>query len=293
MNEIKISILCPTAKRPTELKNMVNSALNLAAEPNSIEFCLYVNIDDESYDEFILNFPTTKFNVIRGPKMWLSTMYNCLLVNASGELYMWGGDDVVFLTQNWDQKILEKFSSLKDPIGMVFVNDLTDGSGTWANVGFIHRKWVEFFGFLFTPHMPDNGIDAWITSITKKLNRAHFLQDVVIEHRQYRQGKSNLDDTYLQRLQQHKIYNPLFLYKLLDEEKRRDLLMLSVKLDNKFIPFDYKFAFSYVFLKTLKFLKIFPMTDERLIYLGSMSNISLFKLLLRKLGIPIGPKTWY
>lgn len=293
MSKIKISILCPTAKRPKELRNMITSALNQSSNPKEIEFCLYLDRGDDSYNKLMNNFSRINVKIIRGPKMWLSTMYNCLLVISSGNIIMWGGDDVVFLTPKWDQKVISKFNSLSDSLRMVFVNDLTNGAGIWANIGFVHKSWIDFFGYLFTPHMPDNGIDSWITSVTKKLNRAHYLNDVVIEHRQYRQGKSDIDSTYLQRLEKHKMYNPLFLYKSLDEEKRRDLLMLSVKADNRYVPFDYKFIFSFIFLKIIMLFKFFPVRDETLIYLGAMKNWSFLKLVLRKIGIPLGPKSWY
>jgi hypothetical protein len=293
MNNKKISILCPTAKRPNEFNEMVSSAIKQSKKPGQLEFCLYLDQKDNSYDDLIKNFPPNTLKVIVGPKMWLSTMYNSLLTVATGDLLMWGGDDIVFVTADWDEKVIDCFSSFKDPLYMVFVNDLTYGAGTWANIGFVHKKWIELFGYLFTPHIPDNGFDAWITSITKKINRAYYLEDVIIEHRQYRQGKATIDSTYRQRLQKHKIYNPLFLYKSLDEEKRRDLLQLAMTVEHKSVPFDFKFSFATFSLKLFEFLMPNRISNETKIYVGSMNNFNFIKLILRKIGLQVGPRNWY
>ena len=149
MSKIKISILCPTAKRPKELRKMITSALNQSSNPKEIEFCLYLDRGDDSYNKLMNNFSRINVKIIRGPKMWLSTMYNCLLVISSGNIIMWGGDDVVFLTPKWDQKVISKFNSLSDSLRMVFVNDLTNGAGIWANIGFVHKSWIDFFGYLY------------------------------------------------------------------------------------------------------------------------------------------------
>jgi hypothetical protein len=104
-----ISILCPTRGRPDNVVRKVQSILSTASEPNLVEILFYVDLDDYTFPNEILEFSNVKKVV--GPRMWLSILQNVLYAQASGEIIMYSGDDVVFESNNWDKMVRNEFSA--------------------------------------------------------------------------------------------------------------------------------------------------------------------------------------
>ena len=159
--------------------------------------------------------------------MWLSIMYNCLAAIAKGDYFMWIGDDSKFCTDGWDQLLTEEIDKFDNKLGLVYVNDLAAYEQKYATMGMLHRNWITSFGFLLTPHLRDNGIDGWVTDVAKQIGRCKFMENVHIEHLQYRQGKSIIDKTYQERNSTN-LWNDVYgLYRLLKDERRREVLYLK------------------------------------------------------------------
>lgn len=109
MNKNTISVICPSRGRQEQLLKMINSARLSADLPESIQFCIYIDDDDDGYNysEEILKSLNIKF--LKGPRFWLSGMFNSLLTIASGDFIFWCGDDVEFKTKGWDTKMKMRF----------------------------------------------------------------------------------------------------------------------------------------------------------------------------------------
>jgi hypothetical protein len=118
------SVLCPTRNRPGQLIAMMQSCLEKASNPNLIEFCLYIDNDDLSYDVNKLYEVSAKIKIVRGPKMSLSSMFNSLLTVANGEFFFWSGDDVSFQSSYWDESLKTPLIGISDRLGVAHANDL-------------------------------------------------------------------------------------------------------------------------------------------------------------------------
>lgn len=286
----RISILCPSRNRPEQLVEMMESALKMSSKPDFVEFCLYIDADDSSYDE--LTMPTN-VTVVRGPRMWLSMMYNSLLTSAKGEYLFWSGDDVEFKTFGWDEELRNALNTFSSQLGVAHVNDMaTSYPQKYATIGMVHRNWVNVFGYVFTPHLRDNGIDFWISNVTNQINRRLYLPHVKVEHKQYRQGKVSIDKTYSDRLEDHKTYSPLKIYKLLIDERRRDALVLQSFDKSIQIKFSSRYLFANLYLKIHQNLFRNEVTPRRRIYVGSMSNSVFMRYALSKIGISTKMNHW-
>ena len=289
----KISVLCPSRLRPEQLELMINSALEKSSGKNLIEFCIYIDLDDSSYESNkfnLFNNPQIKF--LKGPRFWLSGMFNALTTISTGEYIFWCGDDVNFITNSWDSIMIEKFSNYSDKILLVHANDMaTTYNQEYATIGMVHRNWLNVFGNLFTPHMKDNGIDFWITEVANLVKRRCYVEEVQIEHRQYRQGKSDLDATYQDRLLNQQTYNPRDLYRKLSEERRRDALILGRHIGLNKLPFNRKFILGS-FFSNLIYANNEIKFSNRWIYFQSMSNITFLRYLLYKVKILPDLRNW-
>lgn len=286
----RISILCPTRNRPDQLVAMMDSALKMALKPQLIEFCLYIDLDDDSCEKIKFS---ENVKIIRGPRMWLSSMYNTLITVASGDYFFWSGDDVIFLTFGWDEQLRNGIKSFSSKLGVVHVNDMaTSYPQKYATIGMVHRKWVDVFGYIFTPHLRDNGIDFWISNVANQTGRRLYLGEVKVEHRQYRQGKVTIDQTYIDRLDDHKTYSPLEIYRLLIDERRRDALILQAKDSDIRVKFNPRYMLANMFLDVNELISRKKLSPRRKIYIGSLSNLKVVIMLFRKVGIKSKNNHW-
>lgn len=272
-----ISVICPSRHRPEQLKWMISSCLEKAYNPKAIQFCIYIDRDDFSYEGFKRNFPGADIRFLQGPRLWLSGMYNALLTQATGDYILWLGDDVEFQTKNWDTIMKSEIRKFPKNLGVVHVNDkATSYKQIYATIGMVHRNWIDVFGYVFTPQLRDNGIDFWITNVANQVKKRTYLSDVIVEHLQYRQGKSAPDSTYLDRLNDHKLYNPQDVYRRLRDERRRDSLLLSEHIGDDQILFSFRYTFSWIYLRMSKPTLNASNINTKRVYVGGFSNLDFF-----------------
>lgn len=285
-NQETISILCPTRGRPNQLLEMIESATSKASKPENLEFCIYIDNDDPSYAHVNFGKHASQVKILRGPRMWLSAMYNSLLTVATGEYFFWSGDDVEFLTECWDELIIQAFNKFPSKLAVIHVNDLaTSYPQEFATIGAVHLNWVKLFGYIFTHHMRDNGIDFWISEVANRVNRRVYLSEVRIEHKQYRQGKVAIDKTYLDRLDDHQTYDPMKIYFKLRDERRRDALMLANSDSEIVLSMQKRYFLAWVYWRYTTRNFDSKKKLQRKIYLGAISNFEFISYLMIKMRI--------
>jgi hypothetical protein len=278
---MKISVLCPTRGRPEQLGLMIETALAKAKYPEKLEFCIWIDRGDDSYEGFLQGNSHLNLKVFSGSRVWLSTAWNTLASFSTGDLLMWLGDDSVFLTNNWDEEVINQICKFKDYMGLVYVNDLGNYQQVWANIGVVHRNWLHTFGYLFSPHMRDNGIDGWITDVSRRIGRCMYLEHVHIEHRQHRQNKSSYDDTYRFRDWTNSWNDVQYLYRLLVDERRRDSLLLKNNWRDIEIKFEFRYFLASIYLYLIN--RKGSASINQSIYWGSTSNFKFLKRFVMKL----------
>lgn len=244
-----ITILCPTKGRPERVKAMVQSCLTLADNPENLRFVFYVDYND-SFSIKGVDFGKAITASVEGNKIWLSLMYNTMAAIYPSDLYMYAADDILFRTEGWDSLVRESFQSLSGRFGLVFPNDLSSYQGKIATHGFVHRIWIETLGYFLPPYFVDTHTDLWITNLARDLGVLRYLQDVKIEHVHYRQGKSNMDQTYSERLLSTKTRKTKQTYKKLKKEFRAHLVIAGLK-HNLSIPVVRKHIVGYCVVKFL------------------------------------------
>lgn len=189
-----ISILCPTRKRVDGLNRMMDSALKTSSLP--LEFCLYVDYDDEE----TLGFLSKSFGIAykvstKEKKEIYSNLHNICASISSHDILFLAADDIIFRTQGWDEQIVNAFEYLPDDkIGFVFPND-----GHWYDKlgthGAIHRNWVNALGYINPPIFTVDYSDNYINDLAESLGRRFYLDSVLVEHMHWTFNKSAFDET--------------------------------------------------------------------------------------------------
>jgi cellulose synthase/poly-beta-1,6-N-acetylglucosamine synthase-like glycosyltransferase len=191
----KISILAPTRKRPLRLTEMYLSALDNASHPNDIEFIVYVDEDDKSYDQLKLK----QMTIIRGERRSISEAWNTCSQNARGAVQGLFADDVVFRTFQWDLVLSDAMQPYPDRIGYFYTSDGTATGEGFGTHGFLHQNWIDAVGYFVPPYFTANQVDRWLDEVSTNIGR-HVYTGITTEHMHQGFGKAPLDDTYKEAL---------------------------------------------------------------------------------------------
>ena len=261
--------MCPTRGRPSNVKRLVESILNNAERPDLLEILFYVDNDDATFPCEIAEL--REVTVFRGPSIWISNAHNYLYVHSQGSIIFTAGDDMIFQTNGWDSIVREKFRLIPDGIGLVFGDDLGTHAGKIATHGFFHRNWVDALG---TWVQPGRGSlwDMWSTENARILNRLFFIDNLIIEHRHYRQSASavSFDETYSRIRTSNASFRPEITYRKLSRERRHDRLLLASYMSDT-PPVESNFLFSEMLIRLFRF----RMSDETKLRLASLTNSEL------------------
>ena len=225
-----ISILCPTRRRPDQVRELIKTALDTAPTYDRLQFVFYVDEDDPTRSEVQAlqgrsTSLATSIVVVTGPRVVLSQMWNECYKLAEGDVLMQCGDDIRFRTPGWDEKVLVQFLAYPDRIVLVHGEDGIQGRQV-ATHGFIHRRWVQTVGYFVPPIFASDYNDMWLTEVADTIGRRVYLPKVYTEHMHPVAGKGPLDRTHQERLERHNQQDCDKLWRDTAAERRADAAKL-------------------------------------------------------------------
>ena len=200
-----ISILCPSRGRPTLAKRMIDTVYNTVSDPKNIEFLLYLNEDDPTLDNY-KKYIDKKYYTI-GPNQSTCYSWNQLAEKAKHDILFLAGDDIQFMTKNWDLNIIKVFEKFPDKICMAAPfdgNGKGNGNALLINeepyqlkenekVGSphfaVHRNWMTALGYFVPPFFWHWYVDTYNQTVAKKLGRCFYLTKTLVK------AKKVLDNT--------------------------------------------------------------------------------------------------
>lgn len=180
IHEIKflmISICISTRNRPEIFKQMCLSALEMAFEPDGIEFVSYHDKDDTAVYEYMGNHKE-----VVGDRIGVILGNNASQKMATGTIYMYGADDMIFKTKGWDIKVKEVFDRYPDKIVLVCPDNDNWRIWKFGVTGFVHQNWIDTLGHFLNPHPDAQSADRWLNEVAVALSRRVHLTDVIVEH---------------------------------------------------------------------------------------------------------------
>lgn len=172
-----ISICLPTRERPDAFKAMCRSALDMASDPNDIEFVSYHDYDDQSAYEYIGNHT----RIVSG-KLLPTQMYNECYKLAKGPLYLFLPDDIVFETKDWDKQVKGVFDRYPDKIVLVCPDNSDWITWKFGIIYVLHKNWIETVGYPMSPLPEAQSSDRWINEVALTINRRVHLLTMRVNH---------------------------------------------------------------------------------------------------------------
>jgi hypothetical protein len=166
-----ISLCIPTRNRPDIFKLMCQSVLNTVSNPNNVEFSVYRDDDDKSVYEYMGNYKE-----IRGKRIYPNAAMNECQKAATGPIYLFMPDDIIFKTKGWDEQVKDTFDKSADKIIFVYFNDHRCGY-RYGAIGCLHKNWIDTIGYIFHPDLCRRG-DVWVNQVANNISRKVYLRGI-------------------------------------------------------------------------------------------------------------------
>jgi hypothetical protein len=206
MNKIKISILCPTRKRPKFMRRLVEKCYETCMYPDIVEIVFGIDDDDKEslamvkslQEEFSKNhiehiiFPRNKY--------MFSDLVNQVAKAAKGEIFGLMSDDAHHDSKNWDEIVIKYFDDHSDKI---FVLQTLGGLTDYGSFPFMHRNWINTVGYLMAPIFNGDWADVWLKHVAMEIGENRFIvcKKITIPHLHVENGKMPRDETYSSRFE--------------------------------------------------------------------------------------------
>lgn len=203
LGQQKISLLCPTRQRPSQAWRLILSVLQTAQIPERVEVLFYLDADDPTRENYIQQFQNQALTLktlgrclfVVGEPIGISKAWNELAQQAQGDLLIMAADDQTYNTPGWDIRLDQEVQKYRDRIFCMWFNE-----GHWGaklcTFPIVSRQWYSTLGYFTTGMFECLYDDLWITDIAKRVNRLHYIPDVLTEHFHWSYGKSTIDATY-------------------------------------------------------------------------------------------------
>ena len=200
----RYALLCPTRGRPKRAAEAARSAFATASHPERVAYLLYVDEDDsdlQNYERLVAELADEcagRGGVVRltvGPPVGVLRAFNQLTKTTDADVFVIATDDQVFVDHGWDARLDEETAKYSDGIYCMWFNDNWE-SQNFCTAPIVSRIWVETLGYFLFPIFEHFFADAWIWMLAKSVDRAVYISDIAVEHRHWKTGKSEIDDTY-------------------------------------------------------------------------------------------------
>ncbi len=189
-----ISILCPTRERVVLAQRYYESLVATAEFPEYIEVMFYVDKDDpqlREYEKYFLQLEIAGNEGIAvgtsvGPAAGVSSAWNSLAEDSQGDILLMGNDDLVAKTVGWDTALRSAADQYNDDIYCIFFDDGIN-HGRHNAFPAVSRKWYNTLGYFAPAHIGFRFFynDTWIFDLGKRIDRVHYIPEVLIEHQHF------------------------------------------------------------------------------------------------------------
>jgi hypothetical protein len=236
--ELTFDLLVPARGRPERTLAMARSALEKAHHPGRVRIMFRFDHDDPTAAETmkLVSGLEADIRFHTGDRIdVLSNMWNEIWSMTSGDICWHGNNDMVFVTQGWDDRVAEQFAACPDMIMMVYCDDGYQHEKI-AIDSFTSRIATNVWGYFLPPYFKALGNDPWITEVYQEIGRWRYLPDVFIRHDHWCVSPENMkfkDEVYNYRGKFNTEADALYRSAVMQEKRRQDAKKLFEYLEGK------------------------------------------------------------
>ena len=153
-----------------------------------------------------------------------------LYPHASGDVLGYIGDDMIFKTPDWDEKILKEFDEGNIPDDKIKLVHCYDGFRDRDEIcvnAFLHKKYTQIIGYMCREEFLINWSDQWLYQTFKAFDRVKWIKDIHIHHNHWVFGARDKDNVATRMLSDNKDRISDQLWFDLVEERIKDVKKIS------------------------------------------------------------------
>jgi hypothetical protein len=241
---MKIALLVPSRERIDKKKQLIDSIKSTVKDIDNVSLYFGIDEDDPVREQAAVFCKENTFIKIvniknNGKFLNLGVLWNICARESNEDIISMIGDDMVFITKNWDEEILKEFEypqCPKDNFKMVHCYDGKWGPKIAVNA-FIHRSYMDLTGYFMREEFPVDKVDIWLQQIYMAFGRLVYRGDIHIEHKHWSFRKSMIDNVVFRMRAGGREQISVNLWDKMLPERMKEAEMLSQKLN---ISFDRK-----------------------------------------------------
>ena len=231
----KISLLVPSRERLNLKLTLISSIITSVKDINNVELIFGIDEDDPTREivyKIADAIPFVKIVDIQneGKFIGINKIWNLLYPHAEGDILGYIGDDMIFKTRDWDEKILEEFNENNLPQDKIKLVHCYDGFRKRDEIcvnAFLHKKYTEIVGYLCREEFLINWSDQWLYQTFKAFDRVKWRDDIYIHHNHWVFGERDRDSVADRMLSDNKDRISDKLWDDLGEERKKDIEKIS------------------------------------------------------------------
>lgn len=191
----RLLLICPSRQRIDILHQMLESVKRTTS---AVDVACVVDQDDDvnGYRKMVAEYAFAWVEVNCTRCQGFVGLYNLVFRRLPHySFYSPTNDDFVYLTENWDEKLIQAIQTRNDGHGWAYGDDMNLGQQlptTSVVSGVIARK----LGWLQLPYVRRFFADNAVFDLGVKTKRIDYVPSVRIEHRHASLGKGTKDSTF-------------------------------------------------------------------------------------------------
>ena len=209
--ENKISILIPTRERHLKFERFLKSILKTTLKKYRCEILILIDLDDPEknrYLELIKNYNECQIDIkIYHDALNTHAKRNNLLAQKStGDILFPANDDMLFVTENWDQLLDIEFSKNKKNHPLcVWVNSGNKYPYLFCHYPIVNRIWYQKLGYIGCELFNFWYLDTWICDLAKRSNSFIYSKKIKFKEYNAQAYQGEFDNTYLRNISNNKM----------------------------------------------------------------------------------------
>ena len=232
----KISLLLPSRERSVKFERLLHSLIKTCKNLNRIEILLLLDEDDKEiimYKDIISKniFKSLNFTLISKNLKTHAIRNNHLAKLSSGDIIFPINDDMIFITDKWDNVIDSEFSKVDmlNPF-CLWIKSNIKYSYLHCDYPMINKSWYKRLGYVGSENFNFWYLDTWICDLSMRSGQYLVTPNIKVDQLSANRIKDEIDETHLRNINSNKEEKDYNIWNQTKEERVEHAKLLCQKI---------------------------------------------------------------
>ena len=233
----KISLLLPTRERSIKFERLLISLVKTCKNLNRIEILLLLDEDDKEIMQYknIIDkdsFKSLKFTLISKNLKTHAIRNNHLAKLSKGDIIFPIGDDMIFITEKWDNIIDSEFSKIDmlNPF-CLWIKSNIKYRYLHCDYPIVNKSWYKRLGYVGSEYFNFWYFDTWICDLSMRSGQYLATPKIKVDQLSANRFKNEVDETYLRNINSDKEEKDYIIWNQTKDQRIKHAELLCQKYD--------------------------------------------------------------